>query len=110
MLFFSFLFKINIPIVVKILILFFNLQFQRPWAQFDSNFQIMFKVGMGESPEIPDTLSEEGQNFVQHCLEHNPKERWLANELLQHHFCKVDFQDDASTENDESPKISTSKQ
>lgn len=69
----------------------------------------MFKVGMGESPDIPDTLSEEGQDFVQHCLEHNPKERWLATELLQHHFCKVDFQDDASTENDDSPKIGTSK-
>lgn len=80
-------------------------QFQRPWAQFDSNFQIMFKVGMGESPEIPDNLSEEGQDFVQHCLEHNPKERWLATELLQHHFCKVDFQDDVGNEND-SPKIS----
>lgn len=62
----------------------------------------MFKVGMGESPEIPDTLSEEGQDFLEHCLEHDPKERWLANELLQHHFCKVDFQDDTSTEN-ESP-------
>lgn len=74
---------------------------QRPWAQFDSNFQIMFKVGMGESPEIPDTLSEEGQAFLEHCLQHDSRERWLATELLNDHFCKVDFQDDACT--DDSP-------
>lgn len=64
---------------------------------------------MGESPEIPENLSEEGQDFLEHCLEHNPKERWLATELLQHHFCKVDFQDDTSTEND-SPKSTNTKQ
>lgn len=75
---------------------------KRPWFQFDSNFQIMFKVGMGESPEIPDTLSEEGQDFLQHCLDHDPRGRWLAAELLQHNFCKVDFQDDASTGNESS--------
>lgn len=66
---------------------------QRPWNQFDSNFQIMFKVGMGESPDIPDALSDEGQKFVEHCLEHDPKERWLAADLLQHHFCKVGLDD-----------------
>lgn len=51
---------------------------------------------MGESPEIPDSLSEEGQEFVEHCLQHDPKERWLATELLQHNFCKVDLQDDTN--------------
>lgn len=50
---------------------------------------------MGESPEIPDTLSEEGQEFLEHCLRHDSRERWLATELLHHHFCKVDFQDSA---------------
>lgn len=64
----------------------------------------MFKVGMGESPDIPEGLSEEGHEFVEHCLEHDPKKRWLANELLEHHFCKVHFRDDTSTENDDSPK------
>lgn len=50
----------------------------------------MFKVGMGESPEIPSTLSSEGVEFVDLCLDHNPNERWNATELLQcHNFCKV---------------------
>ncbi|XP_058813775.1 mitogen-activated protein kinase kinase kinase 4 [Topomyia yanbarensis] len=62
---------------------------KRPWHQFDSNFQIMFKVGMGETPEIPDCLSEEGQDFVTSCLQHDPKQRQSAAELLQHNFCKV---------------------
>lgn len=49
----------------------------------------MFKVGMGESPEIPDCLSEEGHDFVESCLQHDPKVRKSAGELLQHNFCKV---------------------
>lgn len=66
---------------------------QRPWSQFESNFQIMFKVGMGEIPEIPvDKLSEEGVEFVECCLIHDPKDRWTASELLQHsNFCKVSW-------------------
>uniref|UniRef100_A0A182N4P5 Mitogen-activated protein kinase kinase kinase 4 n=1 Tax=Anopheles dirus TaxID=7168 RepID=A0A182N4P5_9DIPT len=66
---------------------------RRPWHQFDSNFQIMFKVGMGESPEIPENLSEEGQDFVGICLQHDPKDRLKADELLQHVFCKITFYD-----------------
>lgn len=65
---------------------------QRPWAQFDSNFQIMFKVGMGETPDIPASLSNEGQQFLEHCLEHDARKRWPASRLLQHNFCKVDME------------------
>ncbi|CRK88476.1 CLUMA_CG002214, isoform A [Clunio marinus] len=76
---------------------------KRPWYQFDSNFQIMFKVGMGESPEIPSTLSEEGIDFVECCLFHDPKERWTATELLQHHnFCKVVIGDECDCDDNKS--------
>lgn len=45
---------------------------------------------MGETPEIPSVLSDEGIEFVECCLVHDPKQRWTASELLQHHnFCKV---------------------
>ncbi|XP_055585572.1 mitogen-activated protein kinase kinase kinase 4 isoform X1 [Uranotaenia lowii] len=62
---------------------------KRPWHQFDSNYQIMFKVGMGESPEIPECLSEEGHDFVTSCLQYNPKDRPSSADLLQHDFCKM---------------------
>lgn len=46
---------------------------------------------MGETPEAPECLSEEGHEFLSHCLEHDPKLRWTTVELLQHYFCKVSF-------------------
>lgn len=51
----------------------------------------MFKVGMGEKPEAPETLSQEGHDFIDHCLQHDPKDRLTALELLQQNFCKVSF-------------------
>lgn len=54
----------------------------------------MFKVGMGESPEIPDSLSQEGQEFVEKCLQHDPKDRASALELKLHNFCKVTIADE----------------
>lgn len=47
---------------------------------------------MGEVPEIPDTLSEDGKKFIEFCLQHEPKNRKPASELLLHSFCKTDFQ------------------
>ena len=44
---------------------------------------------MGEKPEAPETLSQEGHDFIDHCLQHDPKDRLTALELLEHHFCKV---------------------
>ncbi|XP_063218339.1 mitogen-activated protein kinase kinase kinase 4 isoform X2 [Bacillus rossius redtenbacheri] len=66
---------------------------KRPWAEYDSNFQIMFKVGMGQTPSVPDTLSKEGHNFLSQCFQHDPKERAFACELLQHPFVRVDADD-----------------
>ncbi|KAJ8914598.1 hypothetical protein NQ315_017303 [Exocentrus adspersus] len=62
---------------------------QRPWAQYDSNYQIMFKVGMGQSPDPPDDMIDEGLDFLELCFKHNPKERATALELLTHNFVKV---------------------
>ncbi|GLV40965.1 Mekk1 [Carabus blaptoides fortunei] len=62
---------------------------KRPWAEFDSNYQIMFKVGMGEKPQVPASLSNEGHDFLKMCLQHDPKKRATAEELLRHHFTRV---------------------
>ncbi|XP_049820436.1 mitogen-activated protein kinase kinase kinase 4 isoform X2 [Aethina tumida] len=62
---------------------------QRPWANFDSNYQIMFKVGTGQSPEPPIDMIDEGLDFLALCFKHDPKQRATAHELLAHNFCKV---------------------
>ncbi|XP_067092393.1 mitogen-activated protein kinase kinase kinase 4 isoform X2 [Osmerus mordax] len=62
---------------------------KRPWHEYEHNFQIMYKVGMGHKPPIPDKLSREGKDFLSHCLESEPKRRWTASMLLDHPFVKV---------------------
>ena len=63
--------------------------FQRPWFELESNYAIMFKVGMGEVPPTPENLSEEGQDFLSHLLQHDPNLRYSADKLLQQNFLKV---------------------
>uniref|UniRef100_A0A8C8M7R8 Mitogen-activated protein kinase kinase kinase 4 n=1 Tax=Oncorhynchus tshawytscha TaxID=74940 RepID=A0A8C8M7R8_ONCTS len=62
---------------------------KRPWHEYEHNFQIMYKVGMGHKPPIPEKLSTEGKDFLGHCLESEPKQRWTASTLLDHPFVKV---------------------
>ncbi|XP_040034069.2 mitogen-activated protein kinase kinase kinase 4 isoform X2 [Gasterosteus aculeatus] len=62
---------------------------KRPWHEYEHNFQIMYKVGMGHKPPIPEKLSTEGKDFLSHCLESEPKRRWTASMLLDHPFVKV---------------------
>ncbi|XP_050500653.1 mitogen-activated protein kinase kinase kinase 4 isoform X1 [Diabrotica virgifera virgifera] len=62
---------------------------QRPWAQFDSNVQIMFRVGMGQSPDPPDDMTDEGLDFLDLCFKHNPRERATARQLLVHDYVQL---------------------
>ncbi|KAL0983867.1 hypothetical protein UPYG_G00134050 [Umbra pygmaea] len=62
---------------------------KRPWHEYEHNFQIMYKVGMGHKPPIPEKLSTEGKDFLGHCLESEPKQRWTSSTLLDHPFVKV---------------------
>ncbi|XP_047026363.1 mitogen-activated protein kinase kinase kinase 4 isoform X2 [Helicoverpa zea] len=68
---------------------------KRPFSQYDSNYQIMFLVGSGGRPEIPSTLSEEGQEFCMSCLTHDPDLRPRAETLTLHHFLMVRYWPDA---------------
>ncbi|ESO84956.1 hypothetical protein LOTGIDRAFT_168212 [Lottia gigantea] len=62
---------------------------KRPWFELENNFQIMFKVGMGEKPAIPEQLSAEGKDFLSHCFETDPNDRWTASKLQDHNFTKI---------------------
>jgi hypothetical protein len=62
---------------------------QRPFSEYDSNYQIMFVVGMGGRPEPPEGLSREGRDFCLSCLTHAPEDRPRADQLAAHHFLMV---------------------
>ena len=44
---------------------------------------------MGQSPQIPDLLSDEGKDFLGKCFVHLPEDRASAQDLLSHNFTKV---------------------
>ncbi|EPS60184.1 hypothetical protein M569_14620, partial [Genlisea aurea] len=59
-----------------------------PWSQYEG-VAAMFKIGNSkELPSIPETLSEEGKEFVRLCLQRNPLHRPTAAQLLEHPFVK----------------------
>jgi len=62
---------------------------KRPWYDLENNYQIMFKVGMGGKPALPENATPELEDFVENCLKHDAKERWTADQLLDHSFTKV---------------------
>ncbi|CAM6107925.1 unnamed protein product [Calypogeia fissa] len=53
-------------------------------------YRVLWTVGHGNAPAIPDTLSETAKDFVKHCLEINPAKRPTATELLNHPFVRQD--------------------
>ncbi|XP_008220881.1 PREDICTED: mitogen-activated protein kinase kinase kinase A-like [Prunus mume] len=55
-----------------------------PWSDFTGP-QAMFKV-LDKIPDIPETLSAEGRDFLSRCFRRNPAERPSANQLLKHPF------------------------
>ncbi|XP_055337776.1 mitogen-activated protein kinase kinase kinase 4-like [Paramacrobiotus metropolitanus] len=57
----------------------------------DNEYAIMFHVGAGGRPKIPDTLSPDGKDFLDHCFEKNPDDRWRADRLLKHPFVTIDI-------------------
>ncbi|XVF10578.1 hypothetical protein REPUB_Repub07fG0194700 [Reevesia pubescens] len=59
-----------------------------PWSQYEG-VAAMFKIGNSkELPATPDSLSDEGKDFVRQCLQRNPLDRPTASRLLEHPFVK----------------------
>ncbi|XP_010530438.1 PREDICTED: mitogen-activated protein kinase kinase kinase 1-like [Tarenaya hassleriana] len=54
--------------------------------------QALFRIGRGELPPVPNTLSPEARDFILQCLNVNPDERPSAAELLNHPFVRRPLQ------------------
>lgn len=50
--------------------------------------QALFRIGRGELPTIPNTLSRDAQDFILKCLQVNPDNRPSAAQLLEHPYVK----------------------
>ncbi|XP_050204769.1 mitogen-activated protein kinase kinase kinase 18 [Mercurialis annua] len=58
-----------------------------PWANADDPVSAMYRIGFSDdSPEIPSWLSEEAKDFAGKCLRRDAKQRWTAQQLLNHPF------------------------
>ncbi|XP_062232815.1 mitogen-activated protein kinase kinase kinase 18-like [Phragmites australis] len=58
-----------------------------PWPLFLDPISALHHVALsGEVPEFPQWLSEDGKDFLARCLRRDPRERWTAEQLLQHQF------------------------
>ncbi|GKU87703.1 hypothetical protein SLEP1_g2062 [Rubroshorea leprosula] len=50
--------------------------------------QALFRIGKGEPPPVPDSLSKDARDFILRCLQVNPNNRPTAVQLLHHPFVK----------------------
>jgi len=58
-----------------------------PWSEMDGLFTTMNRIGFSDNlPKFPNSISEEGRDFLGKCLRRNPEKRWTSKELLQHPF------------------------
>ncbi|KAI3424665.1 Separase [Psidium guajava] len=48
--------------------------------------QALFRIGNGELPLVPDSLSREARDLILRCLQVNPNDRPSAVQLLDHPF------------------------
>ncbi|KAI8012868.1 Mitogen-activated protein kinase kinase kinase 1 [Camellia lanceoleosa] len=61
---------------------------QIPYSHLECQMQALFRIGKGEPPPVPDSLSIDARNFIFKCLQVNPSDRPTAAQLLDHSFVR----------------------
>ncbi|GLJ17288.1 hypothetical protein SUGI_0300110 [Cryptomeria japonica] len=65
-----------------------------PWSNISHPLVAMYKIGCSnELPELPQSLSPEGLDFLDKCFRRDPEQRWNSTQLLNHPFVTEWFQD-----------------
>eukprot|EP01018_Ginkgo_biloba_P025295 Gb_38997 [translate_table: standard] len=58
-----------------------------PWSNISNPLVAMYKIACtDEVPEMPQTLSPQCRDFLDKCLQRDPKQRWSSAQLLKHPF------------------------
>ncbi|KAK8492296.1 hypothetical protein V6N13_110010 [Hibiscus sabdariffa] len=60
---------------------------QIPYHQLEC-MQALFRIGRGEPPPVPDSLSKDARDFIMQCIQADPDARPTAAKLMQHPFVK----------------------
>ncbi|KAK4254357.1 hypothetical protein QN277_009753 [Acacia crassicarpa] len=63
---------------------------QPPYSHLEG-MQALFRIGRGEPPPVPESLSKDARDFILKCLHVDPNKRPTAVELLDHPFLKRPF-------------------
>lgn len=50
--------------------------------------EALFRIGKGEPPPVPETLSNDARDFILKCVQVNPDDRPTAAQLLNHPFAR----------------------
>lgn len=58
-----------------------------PWPNNSGSMSILYKIAYsGESPDIPQFLSQQAVDFLGKCFKRNSNERWTVKQLVKHPF------------------------
>jgi mitogen-activated protein kinase kinase kinase 1 len=69
--------------------------------------QALYRIGKGEPPAIPSTLSREARDFISKCVKPNPEDRPSASKLLDHPFVNRSIRSVRSMRTSSRPNSST---
>ncbi|KAL2324772.1 hypothetical protein Fmac_023830 [Flemingia macrophylla] len=58
---------------------------QPPYSHLEG-MQALFRIGRGQPPPVPESLSTDARDFIHKCLQVNPNKRPAAAQLLDHSF------------------------
>ncbi|KAH7290373.1 hypothetical protein KP509_30G045300 [Ceratopteris richardii] len=67
------------------------IQGRPPWGRNITDMAAaLYKLGCSEEdPPLPQSIWDDARDFLLHCLQRNPKDRWTASQLLQHPFLRA---------------------